>query len=557
MRDDPVSAAFAAETLDAVHVCEGHSFADAGTRRPNVIDDIVAQAKRQPDRPCLTALSGQGEETLSFGEVEAHSRLLAGWLRRDLGASPGMVIGLLPTSDAASALLLLGLLRTGAAALMLNPAEPAARLREQLAMVNAAGVLRTPASVPAGLDEAIASPVPEACAHVARGEMGISLRWNAPALIFGTSGSTASAKLVTQCHLNAAVNAEAVRRHHGLGEGDRFLGCLPLHHVNGVHFSLMATMAAGAHAIILDGFDPVTYLNAVRKCRPRVASVVPSLLEALLDLGRGVNIEGDLGYFVSAAAPLARRTAQAVATRMGVRVIQGYGLTETTNFSTTVPVDLSPAAYMRLIRDADIPSVGIALEGNEVSIRRGDGSRAATGEVGEICMRGHNVMLEYAGNLSATVEAFRGGWFHSGDLGVVTVDSESGREFITITGRIKNIAKVGGESVALEEIERALKACPAVGDVACVAIPHRLLGDEIVAAVVGNVTMEEVREALRDRFSSIAFPRRVVVLPMIPRTPTGKVLRAELARLLRPEQNRNVSIDSWTLQNDHDHDKSI
>ena len=146
-------------------------------------------------------------------------------------------------------------------------------------------------------------------------------------------------------------------------------------------------------------------------------------------------------------------------------------------------------------------------------------------------MRGHNVMMRYVGNPEATAQAFRGGWFHSGDLGLSERDAETGREFFVITGRSKNIAKVGGESVSLEEVERALLALPEVKDAACITRPDRLLGEEIIAAVVftAPIAQRDLLAALRTRLPTIAMPRQVRNLESIPRSATGKILRPQLA----------------------------
>jgi acyl-CoA synthetase (AMP-forming)/AMP-acid ligase II len=354
---------------------------------------------------------------------------------------------------------------------------------------------------------------------------------SADALFFGTSGSTAVSKLVAQSHANIAVNAEAVRRHHGLGRGDRMLGCLPIHHVNGLHFTIFATLASGAEAVLAHSFDPFGYPELIERFRPRLASVVPSILEALLATWRRPHVPDDFAYFVSAAAPLQTRTARAVAVTLGARVLQGYGLTETTNFSTAVPNDLPREVDRRLAYDADIPSIGTALYGNEVAVLRPDGEAADPGEVGEICMRGWNVMNRYAGNDEATREAFRHGWFHSQDLGFFVDDGDTGRRFFYISGRAKNIAKVRGESVSLEEMDRVLLALPQVWDAACVSIPHRLLGEEVVATVVCEPDLSDLdlQTALRAVFAPSVVPGRIVRLPAIPRTPTGKIRRGELA----------------------------
>ncbi|HEU0298648.1 MAG TPA: class I adenylate-forming enzyme family protein [Longimicrobium sp.] len=513
-----------------------HAYRGIPLRQPlpipaTVIACLAAQARAHGGDPFVTEVAAGGEaETLSYGEAEARSRRTASWLRGELQAGPGAVVGLLARNDAASVVAILGLLRAGCAVLMLNPADPPGRLRQQAEALGARAVLRVPSVAPDVLPEAV--PVPGTAGLPPAGEADPPLDPGADALFFGTSGSTAASKLVAQSHYSAAVNAEAMRRHHGLARGDRLLACLPIHHVNCLHFTLFGTLAAGAHVFLAHGFDPFGYPRLLERCRPRIASVVPSILEGLLAAWRAPRLPAGFDYFVSAAAPLTARTAREVEDQLRTRVMQGYGLTETTNFSTTMPPGLPCDAYRRLMLEAEIPSVGVALYGNEVAVLTPGGAPAAPGEVGEICMRGHSVMTRYAGNPQATAEAFRHGWFHSQDLGFEV--EEGGRRFFVITGRTKNIAKVGGESVSLDEMDRVLRAVPRVADAGCVAMPHRLLGEEIVAAVVcaEDVGDAELRAHLRAVFAAAALPRRIVRVGVLPRTPTGKLLRAELARQL-------------------------
>ncbi len=522
--------------FELAHTYQGVPFEQRLPLRATLLTYLTERAATDGDAPFVTAVSAEGHATtLSYQELDVCSRRWARWLRNRFQPRPGAVFALLPANEAASVVAVFGLLRSGCAILLLNPAHPAARLQQQAEALGAQEILRASA-VPADLlPQAIPAPDLSALEDAPITDPDPPVDPMADALFFGTSGSTAISKLVVQSHYNAAVNAEAVRRHHRLQRGDRILGCLPIFHVNGLHFTLFATLAAGAHAVLVHGFDPFGYPKLIEEFRPKVASVVPSILEALLGTWRRPSIPGDFGYFVSAAAPLAARTARAVHQKLGARILQGYGLTETNNFSTTMPADLSVAAYRRLALEADIPSIGTALYGNEVAVLTPEGTRAAPGEIGEICMRGHNVMMGYAGNDAATREAFQGGWFHSQDLGFEILDPESGRSFLTITGRIKNIAKVGGEAVSLDEMDRVLLALPQIRDAACVARPHRMLGEEIIAAVVlepVDQPADSLFAHLKAVFSSTVLPRRIVRLAAIPRTATGKVLRAELAQQL-------------------------
>jgi acyl-CoA synthetase (AMP-forming)/AMP-acid ligase II len=519
--------------FDLVHRCTGVADGQRLSTPATIPSILVDRARDQGTDPYLTLISPERVTTVSYLELEAQSRQVAWSLRRELQVRAGDIVGLVPANDVPSVLTIYALLRAGCSVLLLNPADPPARIRSQADALSVRLILRSSR----WSDEVIGDAIPIDDAWMATDERGsepeLSLDPAAAALYFGTSGSTAASKIVAQSHYNAAVNARGVCRRHRLQRGTRVMGCLPFHHVNGVHFTLFAALAAGAHAVVVEEFDPFTYLDAIRQFRPQIASVVPTILEALLDAHERQTLPDDFRGFVSAAAPLDRRTARGVYATFGVRVHQGYGLTETTNFSTMIPPEMAEETYRRFVCDADIPSVGAALYGNDVAVLRQDGSRAAAGETGELCMRGHNVMMHYVGNQEATAEAFRGGWFHSQDLGFEAA-TDSGAGLFVITGRTKNIAKVGGEAVSLEEMERVLRGLPYVKDAACVSRPHRLLGDEIVAVLVSPdvVNAEEVKTHLRRTFAAAAMPRQIIRRDSIPRTPTGKIRRAELAHLL-------------------------
>lgn len=490
-------------------------------------------ARRRGAHPFLTEVPATGEAiTVTYREADALSRKVAAWSR---DSAPKAPVALLPANDSISVLAILGMMRAGRPVLLLNPDDPPARLREQISALGARTVLRSPNVGPGALAESSPLPDPQ---HLPEPESDPDAAddLSADALYFGTSGSTAASKLVAQTHRNAAINAEAVRRHHGLRPGIRLLGCLPIYHVNGLHFTLMAAVVAGSHAILAHGFDPFTYPALVDRYAPHLASAVPSLLETLVEAWRAPRSEQTLRYFVSAAAPLPAQVVARITDRTGVPVLQGYGLTETTNFSTTIPRNLPEDAYRRLMLDTDIPSIGAEFYGNEVAVLREDGTRAEPGEVGEICVRGHNVMDRYVGNPSATEEAFRGGWFHSQDLGYHIV--ECGRSFFAITGRTKNLAKVAGESVSLEELERALRAVPGVADGACATVPDEVLGDRVVAVVhcAAELADEELRERLRAALPEFALPREIIRTERVPRSRTGKLRRPELGELVRAVQ---------------------
>jgi acyl-CoA synthetase (AMP-forming)/AMP-acid ligase II len=519
----------------ASHRYGGAPIEGALTGTAHILETLHARADSEAAAPFLTAVSVAGSDTvITYGALRDNSARLAEWLRLQLGVERGEVIALAPTNDAASVIAIFALLAAGARIFFINPDEKAERLRELLDGRQVRHIIYTDATKAERLPGVRILPDARELEQHRIGAIDPLPNLSDTAFYFGTSGSTAASKIVAQTFENVSANAEAVRRLHGFGPGTVFLGCLPIHHVNGLHFTIMATVWSGAHAILLERFNPHHYADCMRRYRPHLASVVPSLLEILLCGEDESFVPPGFRYFVSAAAPLSATTCRQVLKRFNVRVNQAYGLTETTNFSTTIPPGLGEASYRRLMTDAEIPSIGSAVFGNEVAVLRPDGAPARHGERGEVCMRGYNVMRGYDRNEDATRDALRGGWFHSGDLGYSLLDEETGEEFFFLTGRAKNIAKVMGVAVSLEEMEHTLLKHPAVLDAACFTVPDQLLGEAITAAVVSDdrFDVDELRGHLLTRFSEAVLPMRFVRAKQIPRTATGKIIRAGLAATL-------------------------
>ena len=505
----------------------------------SIVADLLHRARTQPDRPYLTWLpTAGGAQRLSYRELEHASRALARSFTETVDdslasqAGSATPVALLAENSLPCVLALFGLLRARRPCLLLNPRDPAARIRAILAEHPVAAVFAAAdaPTVAAGL----ARPIPEPATDAEPSSIDdLPVPAEVPALLFATSGSTAASKLVVQPHRALTSNAEAVRLHHRLDPTTTVLGGLPIHHVNGLHFTLLAILHAGAHVLLPQELSPLTYRQLLAEHQPDIASVVPPMLESLLVAARGWRPPPSLRYFVSAAAPLSASLVRRVHRDLGVRVIQGYGLTETTNFSTTVPVDASEQTYRAVALAAEIPSVGVAVPGNEVAVLGPDGTVLGERQRGEVCMRGHNVMAGYAGRPELTRQAFAGGWFHSGDLGYWQYGPD-GQRYFYLTGRSKNIAKVRGEAVSLEELERALLSLDRVTDAGCVALPHPIWGEQITALVVtDDADLDRLRDQLAALMPANALPSRWHRVPQIPRTPTGKLQRPRLAALVR------------------------
>lgn len=502
------------------------SYREAKQRLPaeaTVITMLRRRAELMPEAPYLTFVDGMAEpETVTFGEMYRRTVAHAEVLAEDFDVTRGDTVGLLASNNAQSTVKLLAILTCGARCLMLSPNDPAERLR----MITAAHHTRlTLVGDDPEVSASDGSPQNSAVPPVGRAE---------DAILFSTSGSTAASKMVVQTHANAVANASAFSRHHGLRRGQRIMGFLPIHHANGVHTTLFAPLASGAHGILLRAFEPFGYHQSLNRYRPRIASAVPSVLDALLDVWRDERPPATLDYFLSAAAPLSGHTVREMYRRYRLRIVQGYGLSETTNFSTTLPIDLLDADYHAAMLDAEIPSVGVPLRDCEIGIFQGD-TRVSPGVVGEVRMRGKSVFPRYDGNPEETALAFRGGWFCSGDLGYQFPTEGNSELHLVLTGRAKNVAKVRGEAVSLEEMERALLARPDIRDAVVLSVPSRLDGEELVAVIAADNdpgSDSALRKRLAGSFPRHAVPKRFIRLDHIPRTATGKVQRDELARRL-------------------------
>lgn len=487
----------------------------------------------QPERSYLTWCPADGDpKVLTYAELERRSGKLAAWLAGQLTGSEKL--GLMPGRDIPSVIAIIASLRAGVPCLLLNPADPLPRLQAIINEHHVATILRSPFTGEQATGLAIVVPDSESSTPFVDCSATGAVPATRPALLFGTSGSTAASKIVVQSHRAMASNAEAMRRHHHLDPSTVILGGLPIHHVNGVHFTLIAPLYAGAHVVLPQQVFLSGYRELFDNHEPDMASLVPPLLEALLIRSPDWRPPASLRYFVSAAAPLTRSLVNRIVKTYGIRVIQGYGLSETTNFSTTIPIDTSWRVYREVMLDPDIPSVGVPVYGNNVEVLASDGTVLGERQHGEICMRGHNVMEGYAGRTDLTAEAFAVGWFHSGDLGYWATAQDE-RRYFYITGRSKNIANVRGEIVSLEEVERALLSTGLVVDAACIAVPHPLSGEKIVALVHSRgASTRQIRAQLARLLPANALPSSLQECDFIPRTATGKLQRPLLARLADP-----------------------
>jgi long-chain acyl-CoA synthetase len=453
-------------------------------RPPSFAARLAAAARRRPAEPALVWDGG----ALSWRELEACAGGVARRLARD-GVGPGDVVALRLPNTWGFAAALWGGLALGATVAPLNPllaAEERTRILDHLApktVVDAVEPLET-AALPAAPDV------------------------TAPAVILYTSGTTGQPKGAVLSHAAlTAANESWAGPVMALSEADRVLAALPLAHSFGLNGALLAPLLAGAAVVLQERFSPEETLGAIGRHRvtvfPGVATMFSRILESAALAAADLS---SLRLAVSGAAscpwPLAREWRR----RTGVRIVRGYGMTEL----------FRPVSYLAA-EPADLPdSVGRAVPG--VLLRL---------EAGELWIRTPAMMDGYLRAPEETAAVIEDGWFKTGDLAAISADG-----FVTIVGRKRELILRGGYSVVPAEVEAVLLGHPAVAEAAVVGIAHSELGEEVAAFVTlrpgASVGPEELIAFCRGRLAGYKYPRRITLMRELPRSTTGKILKARL-----------------------------
>jgi long-chain acyl-CoA synthetase len=336
------------------------------------------------------------------------------------------------------------------------------------------------------------------------------------AVLSYTSGTTGRPKGVMLSHGNALFNAKASAAAVDVRDGDRSIQTLPLAHSFGIGAMLTGQLFK-ATGLMLRWFSPDGFFSAVQEGRANNGSVVPTMLSFLLADPRLDETDwSSLRWLVSGGGPLPQDLADSFEQRTGVRVLQGYGLTET---SPTISV-------MRPDDPVKPGSCGRPVDGCLVKIVGDSGEELAPGETGEVICRGPNVMLGYRGMPAETAAVLDDeGWFATGDLGHMDEDG-----FLYITDRKKDLIIRAGFNIIPRDIEEVLHDHPAVAQAAVVGAPHPDLGEEVVAFVVkaGEVDEATLKEHCVERLAKYKTPAHIVFADALPISGIGKILRREL-----------------------------
>lgn len=370
------------------------------------------------------------------------------------------------------------------------------------------------------------------------------------ALLVYTSGTTGAPKGVVLTQYNLLVDAQGISSWNGITGNQRMMCVLPIHHVNGIVVTLVTPLFVGGSTVLNRQFSVSTFWRRVVSDKVHVVSVVPTLLQFLLEagvkqrdtgnplFGEGINRRGltHFRHFICGAGTLAMALVRDFEDLFGYPVIHGYGLSETTCYSCFMPIDLTADEHFHWLQDHGYPTIGCPIEPNEMGIfdASGSGQQLGPGERGEICVRGHNVMRGYYQRPDANAETFKFGWFRTGDEGFYELD-ERGRTFFFISGRLKELINRGGVKFSPFDIEEVLLGYAGVKVALAVAFKNTYYGEEVGAYIVPHEGVTLDPDALiafaRTKMSYEKSPKVVVFGTEIPVTSTGKYQRLRLQDL--------------------------
>ncbi|MGW5520459.1 long-chain-fatty-acid--CoA ligase [Nocardia africana] len=487
---------------------------------PMNLPELLAGAiDRYPNRPALRF----AETVLTYSEFGRQVSAVAGWLSTEAGIRPGDRVVLLIENCFAFPIWYHGVLEAGGVVVPLNPllrrseieyhvtdcgasliAATDTALEEATAAVDRVGLVRVPGDG--------APPTPPSARPL--GHCGVASPDDVAVLLY-TSGTTGRPKAAQLSHANLMSNAEMFARHFTCTSEDVILGALPLFHTFGQTCGMNASITVGACLALISRFEPQTVFDHIRRNNVTIFEGVPTMYSMLLNAPGAQDAALDsLRLCASGGASLPVDVLESFEEKFGCIILEGYGLSET-----------SPVASFNH-RDARKPgSVGRPVEGVQMRVVDDAKKVCGVGEVGEIQIKGPNVMLGYWQRREASKEVMdEDGWFTSGDLGRVDDDG-----YFYIVDRKKDLIIRGGYNVYPREIEEVLYTHPDIIEAAVIGLPDHRLGEEIGAAIVlrdgAHCTADDVREFVRERVAPYKYPRHVWRLDTLPKGGSGKILK--------------------------------
>ena len=503
-------------------------------RRHSLADLLRRSAARHPDRMAVA----DATTTRSYADLDADAGRIANALHAR-GVRPGDRVALLSRNSVEYAQAIFGVARAGAVLVpvnfMLNASEAgyvlghsgSVALLAQGALLDVAeaalAVAGTDPRARVVLGEGARDgwePFTALLAHDDASDPGVPIGLDAPAQVLYTSGTESRPKGAVLSHAALIAQYTSCIVDGGMTADDVELHAMPLFHCAQQHCFLLPDVQLGAQSFIVPAPDPATVLELVERHRVTKFFAPPTVWIALLrhpDFDRRDLTSLRKGYYGAAIMPV--EVLREIGDRLpDVGLWNFYGQTE----MAPVAVMLQPEDQVR-----KAGSAGRAALNVETRVVDPDGEDVAPGEVGEIVHRSPHAILEYLDDPAKTAEAFRGGWFHSGDLGVLDEDG-----YLTVVDRIKDMIKSGGENVASREVEEVLYEHEAVAEVAVVGVAHPTWIEAVVAIVVprpgASPAPDDLRRHARERLAPFKVPKAIAVVDALPKNPSGKLLKREL-----------------------------
>ena len=491
----------------------------------NLANNLVATAERLPDKVGIRLDSA----TMTWSKLHAAAAEVASRLRA-AGVEPGDRVALILPNVPAYPVVFYGSLLAGAVVVPMNPLLKAGEIAYYFADSGARLAFVWPdfaeeagkGAAETGTQVVLCGPLGPAEGSLPEAEPARAAAETADddtAVILYTSGTTGKPKGAELTHRNLHLNAQrSATDVMELGEDDVIMGCLPLFHVFGLTCGLNTAVLRGSELTLIPRFEPGKALEVIARDSVTVFQGVPTMYAAMLNHpSAGSADASSLRTCVSGGSAMPAEVMRAFEEAFGCQILEGYGLSET-----------SPVASFNMPDAPTKPgTIGRAIPGCEMRLVDLDGSTTAPGGIGEIAIRGDNVMKGYWNRQDATAEAIPDGWFRTGDL--ATVDEDG---YFTIVDRKKDLIIRGGLNVYPREVEEVLYAHPDVVEAAVVGVPDPLLGEEVAAAVAlrpgSQASLDEVQQFVRERIAAFKYPRQLWRLDELPKGPTGKILRREV-----------------------------
>src|SRR4051794_19432935 len=492
---------------------------------PDSLAQLLTEAAAQhADRPALKL----DDTVVNYAVLNEGATRIAGLLK-DKGLQPGDRVGIMLPNVPYFGVVYYGVLRAGGVVVPMNVLLKGREVEFYLSDSGAKhlfawhdfGEAAEAGAAAAGAEAVLVKPgeFEQLVMGAPRAEEDEPRTGDDTAVILYTSGTTGTPKGAELTHANLVTNCIVGARDLGqITEEDVILGALPLFHSFGQTCCLNGAVSAGARPSLIPPFDPGKALGIIAPDKGTLFDGVPTMYHAILNHPEAEGADtSTLRMCISGGSAMPVEVMRAFEEKFDCIILEGYGLSETS------PV----ASFNHPGRERKPGSIGTPIEGVEMKVVDDEDKDVAPGEVGEIVIRGHNVMKGYWNRADATEEVMQGGWFHTGDMAKLDEDG-----YFFIVDRKKEMIIRGGYNVYPREIEEVLYEHPAVSEAAVIGVPDESLGEEVGAAIVlrsgQEAEADEIRAFVKERVAAYKYPRRIWFAEELPKGPTGKILKREI-----------------------------